>query len=77
MGTRPRILKMIEQIEAKEDEALLAVLTNINEAEDDVTQNRAIDRYLKLSVAIAIKNGEFNPAAYQSFAENLLTQTRK
>ena len=68
---------MIEQIEAKEDEALLAVLTNINEAEDDVTQNRAIDRYLKLSVAIAIKNGEFNPAAYQSFAENLLTQTRK
>jgi hypothetical protein len=68
---------MIEQIEQKEDEALLAVLTNINEADDDVTQNRAIDRYLKLSVAIAIKNGEFNPAAYQSFAENLLTQTRK
>ena len=67
---------MIEQIEQKEDEALLAVLTNINEAKDDVTQNRAIDRYLKLSVAISIKNGEFNPAAYQSFAENLLTQRK-
>jgi len=68
---------MIEQIEQKEDQALLAVLTNINEADDEVTQNRAIDRFLKLSIAIAIKNGEFNPVAYQSFAENLLTQNRK
>jgi hypothetical protein len=67
---------MIEQIEQKEDEALLAVLTNINEAEDEVSQNRAIDRFLKLSFAIAIKNGEFNLAAYQSFAESLLTQRK-
>jgi len=68
---------MIEQIEQKEDAALLRVLEDIGIANDEVMQNRAIDRFLKLSIAIAIKNGEFNPAAYQSFAENLLTQTRK
>jgi hypothetical protein len=67
---------MIEQIEQKEDQALLNVLENINEAEDEVSQNRAIDRFLKLSVAIAIKNGEFNPAAYSAFQEQLLS-TRK
>jgi hypothetical protein len=67
---------MIEQIEQKEDQALLKVLENINEAEDEVSQNRAIDRFLKLSVAIAIKNGEFNPAAYSAFQEQLLN-TRK
>ena len=67
---------MIEQIEQKEDQALLKVLENINEAEDEVSQNRAIDRFLKLSVAIAIKNGEFNPAAYSAFQDQLLS-TRK
>ena len=77
MGTRPRIPKMIEQIEQKEDAALLRVLEDINDAEDEVMQNRAIDRFLKLSIAIAIKNGEFNPVAYQSFAENLLSTNRK
>jgi hypothetical protein len=67
---------MIEQIEQKEDQALLKVLENINDATDEVAQNRAIDRFLKLSVAIAIKNGEFNPAAYSAFQEQLLS-TRK
>ena len=67
---------MTEQIEHNEDVAMLAVLRNITAAEDEVTQNRAIDRFLKLSIAIAIKNGEFNPAAYSAFQEQLLN-TRK
>lgn len=68
---------MTEQIEYSEDAAMLAVLRNINAAEDEVTQNRAIDRYLKLSVAIAIKNGKFNPAAWPSAFQEQLLNTRK
>jgi hypothetical protein len=65
---------MNEQIERKEDAALLAVLTDINDAPDEVAQHRAIERYLKLSVAIAVKNGEFNHAAFSQFNESLLTR---
>jgi hypothetical protein len=68
---------MIEKIEQKEDAALLRVLEDIGIANDEVMQNRAIDRFLKLSIAIAIKNGEFNPAAYTTFAEQVLTQRNK
>ena len=62
---------MIEQIEHAEDEALFAVLADIKGAGNETIQNRAIDRYLKLATAIAIKNGEFNPVTLDSFAKRV------
>lgn len=68
---------MIEDIERKEDAALLAVLSDINDASDEVAQHRAIERYLKLTIAIAIKNGDFNHAAFSQITEALFARKQQ
>lgn len=68
---------MNEQIERKEDAALLAVLEDISNAVDEVAQHRAIERYLKLTVAIAVKNGEFNHQAFSQITDNLFIRKQQ
>lgn len=69
---------MMEEIEHKEDEALVSVLNDINGATDEVGQHRAIERYLKLNIAIAIKNGDFNHSSISVINELLnLNQNKK
>lgn len=68
---------MIEDIERKEDAALLAVLSDINDAPDEVAQHRAIERYLKLTIAIAMKNGDFNHATFSAINEILFARKQQ
>ena len=77
MGSRPRILTMKDKIEDQEDAALLRVLQDVNDADDEVTQHRAIERYLRLSIAIAVKNGEFHPAAFSIFSEPAINNKKQ
>ena len=78
MGSRPRIPAMKKNtIEDQEDSALLRVLEDINNAHDEVTQHRAIERYLRLSIAIAVKNGEFHPAAFSIFSEPAINNKKQ
>jgi len=66
-----------DRIEDQEDAALLRVLEDINNADDEVTQHRAIERYLRLSIAIAVKNGEFHPAAFSIFSEPAINNKKQ
>ncbi len=77
MGSRSRIPTMKDKIEDHEDNALLRVLEDINNADDEVLQHRAIERYLRLSIAIAIKNGEFHPAAFSIFSEPAINNKKQ
>lgn len=63
-----------EQIEKQEDAALLRIASDINQAHDEVSQHRAIERYLRLSLAIAVRNGTFDNHSLASLSEPLLNQ---
>lgn len=47
----------MNELNKHEEEALHEVLKDITNSEDEIGQNRAIDRYLKLNLAVAIRNG--------------------
>lgn len=63
----------MNELEQAEDDALIKVLADISAATTQAYQNRAIDAYLKLCIAIAVKNGEFHPDGFADFANEVGT----
>jgi len=54
-----------------EEEALHEVLKDITNSEDEIGQNRAIDRYLKLNLAVAIRNGTLSGEMFDKTLDTL------
>ena len=55
----------------KEEEALNEVLTDVIHSEDERGQNLAIERYLKLNMAIALRNNTLSGEMFNKVADAL------
>ena len=54
-----------------EEEALHEVLSDITDSASEREQNLAIDRYLKLNMAIAMRNGTLSAESFNNVVEAL------
>ena len=61
----------MNELNKHEEEALHEVLTDITDSSDEIGQNRAIDRYLKLNMAVAIRNGTLSSEMFDKALDAL------
>ena len=61
----------MQTLNTKEEEALQEVLTDVIHSESERDQNLAIDRYLKLNMAIAMRNGTLNGEMFNRVIESI------
>lgn len=61
----------MQTLSTKEEEALNEVLTDVINSEDERGQNLAIERYLKLNMAIAMRNGTLGGEMFNKVADTL------
>lgn len=66
----------MQTLSTKEEEALNEVLTDVIHSEDERGQNLAIDRYLKLNMAIAIRNNTLSGEMFNRVADALKGKTK-
>ena len=61
----------MQTLSNKEEEALNEVLTDVIHSEDERGQNLAIERYLKLNMAIAMRNGTLSGEMFNKVSDIL------
>jgi hypothetical protein len=70
-GKDATIYVAMQTLSNKEEEALNEVLTDVIHSEDERGQNLAIERYLKLNMAIAMRNGTLSGEMFNKVADTL------
>lgn len=61
----------MQTLSTHEEEALHAVLTDVTDSDTERDQNLAIERYLKLNMAIALRNGTLSGEMFNKVADTL------
>lgn len=67
----------MQTLSNKEEEALNEVLTDVIHSEDERGQNLAIERYLKLNMAIAMRNGTLSGEMFNKVADVLKSKPKQ